>query len=61
MKLEEGNRSEFKFVNSINTGEASKNNRLYGTLGLIFGFLFSVLFIVVIESLKASRKKLMHE
>ena len=56
MKLEEGNRSEFKFVNSINTGEASKNNRLYGTLGLIFGFLFSVLFIVVSDLLKASRK-----
>ena len=55
MELNNG-RSEFKFINSINTQEVFKNNRLYGTLGLIFGFLFSVLFIVVSDLLKASRK-----
>jgi len=55
-ELEQGSTSEFKFINSINTREVFKNNSLYGTLGLIFGFLFSILIVVVSESLKASRK-----
>ena len=53
---EDFNRSQFKFVNSINTAVVTKNSQLFGTLGLIFGFLFSILFVFAIDLLKTYRR-----
>jgi len=53
---EDFNRSQFKFVNPINTAVVTKNSQLFGTLGLIFGFLFSILFVFAIDLLKTYRR-----